>query len=1306
MTPDQAANALRQGQTLDVDLDVAAQAVALTVPYLFRLIDPTQTNGNAGLSKFRMLCDNAGLPGDHPAIAAWLALRAIRVMPGDAIIVDCDNPIAIALASALGTVATANNAYVIRDDRTNPDAISISDDPVSAGEIGAIATPAGVLRIPGSTISCPVGSWASALTAINNVAQTLGRKAYDADPDAMVKLEYDRPERQGQVDADSIHEEWSPEIAFHPDLRPHPAQLIQSATLATVTPPMTKYRPRLTRRVISSGFISDAQFDFLAAAGEAHSRHLPGNLENPDETPMRAGIYLADGTGAGKTNEILGAIMDNNLQGRSKAILVLAKRRHRHGFLEAWAKMGRDRRDFIFQWDTKANQRLRGGRGILVTTYSTLRDWESTTETYPRIDQIAAWAGDDFDGIMAFDEAQEMRNAAGEEDVTGKSMTSRQGLAGVALQEKLRDARVIYASATGATDVHNLGYAIRLGLWSDGSCFQNRSEFIKTFESGGIADMEQVTLSLKAAGVYMSRSLSFNGVETRHLNVTLTQTERQIYNEAAQAWRRLWDAFQYTAKLCNVPIGNQRAVKEMRDAGLSGAIPFSHLTGVFEANRKTSMATLIAAFKARAVVADAKQMIAEGHSVVIQMQNTYEAQLNRALARADDLNDIRLEPAELLSFAEALPTVIHEVVQEPDNEGKIRSVYRPKLDSNGDQIHCPTARAYKNSMIAEMREIKLPLPSLDQIMIAFGPGRLAEVTGRTKRLVPNKPNGDQDGATGVVLEDRNETQRMQDIADFHDGKKLGLIFSTGAGGASMSYHAKIGTKNTRRRIHYVIQLGYRADEVTQGFGRTHRSDQVVPPVLTIVSCDLPADRLYASRIVSALFKLGALTQGHRHAASNGMFDERDCLDGPYALGAWEDLQAEILAEAIPDYSWEQFMNDLGLTNFGEEEETKFGKIVARQILTDINRMINRVAALTDRRQEKIFDLLRERIDARIEKAIADGTFNAGPETLKATSLEIVSERILEQDPIHGATTRVYRIRKKSELAKNSFGDAYRVYLQTRTSKHGFASFCKHRTTGQLALISFGKPITDALDRRLPTRDIITPTSTHNRLARIVDREPWMPIADMDLLETMWNASIEAAPTETTSYVTIVADAVLPIWKALGAATGYRNAVYRLQTDDGRQIVGRPISPDVLENFFGMVGVSAAPEQSEIDEIVAQLKTGARIALSSKAKTPHYIYGTFTGSKMTGVELELGDAPRPSLAVALDLLPGCTGGRAIGSTMPIAQTASTIETALKTVMSFCPAIFIEDAGSKQATAATGPTPAAVPVAAHALQQIAA
>src|SRR3546814_18757502 len=90
--------------------------------------------------------------------------------------------------------------------------------------------------------------------------------------------------------------------------------------------------------------------------------------------------------------------------------------------------------------------------------------------------------------------------------------------------------------------------------------------------------------------------------------------------------------------LCNVPIGNKQKLKEMRDAGLAGAIPFSHLNGVFESNRKVSMATLIAAFNARAVIADAKAMINEGNAVVLQLQNTYEDPLNPA---PDRLAEIR-----------------------------------------------------------------------------------------------------------------------------------------------------------------------------------------------------------------------------------------------------------------------------------------------------------------------------------------------------------------------------------------------------------------------------------------------------------------------------------------------------------------------------------------------------------------------------------------------------------------------------------------------------------------------------------------
>src|SRR3546814_11620674 len=118
----------------------------------------------------------------------------------------------------------------------------------------------------------------------------------------------------------------------------------------------------------------------------------------------------------------------------------------------------------------------------------------------------------------------------------------------------------------------------------------------------------------------------------------------------------------------------------------------------------------------------------------------------------EDINDIRLEPAGLLSFADALPTIEHEIIEEPDEKGKIRSVYRLKLDGDGNPVHNAEAVEYKNRMITDVRELKLPMPSLDQIMLALRPGHLAAGTGLSTRLFPNTPHDDLDYATAVHLE--------------------------------------------------------------------------------------------------------------------------------------------------------------------------------------------------------------------------------------------------------------------------------------------------------------------------------------------------------------------------------------------------------------------------------------------------------------------------------------------------------------------------------------------------------------------------
>ena len=68
-----------------------------------------------------------------------------------------------------------------------------------------------------------------------------------------------------------------------------------------------------------------------------------------------------------------------------------------------------------------------------------------------------------FAGVIVFDEAHAMANAAGSKQERGEVRPSQQGRAGLRLQNALPDARILYVSATGATSESNSdGYCIML----------------------------------------------------------------------------------------------------------------------------------------------------------------------------------------------------------------------------------------------------------------------------------------------------------------------------------------------------------------------------------------------------------------------------------------------------------------------------------------------------------------------------------------------------------------------------------------------------------------------------------------------------------------------------------------------------------------------------------------------------------------------------------------------------------------------------------------------------------------------------
>lgn len=327
-----------------------------------------------------------------------------------------------------------------------------------------------------------------------------------------------------------------------PTAKPHPDQLVESVAMASVLPPAPSYRPMLQNRAVAA--LSDAQLETLIHAGEAFERDLPGTfrpndagdqlIETPEGQVYRTGYFIGDGTGVGKGREVAACMLDQWNRGRRKAVWISASAGLVDDARRDWSALGGLPIDIqpldAFPMGTPITM----ASGILFLTYATLRS--SRHDEASRLQQILAWLGFDFDGMIVFDEAHALANAAGTETEFGAAKGSEQGLAGVRLQHALPRARVLYVSATGATDPANLCYAARLGLWGPGTAFRDRAAFMAAMDSGGIAAMEIVARDLKAMGLYTARALSFNGVEYEALVHRLTFDQIKIYDAYADAW--------------------------------------------------------------------------------------------------------------------------------------------------------------------------------------------------------------------------------------------------------------------------------------------------------------------------------------------------------------------------------------------------------------------------------------------------------------------------------------------------------------------------------------------------------------------------------------------------------------------------------------------------------------------------------------------------------------------------------------------------------------------------------------------------
>ena len=543
---------------------------------------------------------------------------------------------------------------------------------------------------------------------------------------------------------------------------------------------------------------------------------------------FRRGWFLGDGTGAGKGRQVAAIILDNWLRGRRRAVWISKSDKLIEDAERDWTAIGGYRSDLVPLSRFRQGAAIALEEGILFTTYATLRT-QARGDKPSRVQQIIDWLGREFDGVVVFDEAHAMANAAGDKGERGEKKPSMQGQAGLRLQNALNDARILYVSATGATTVQNLAYAARLGLWGTGDFpFATRADFVSAMEGGGIAAMEVLARDLKALGLYAARSLSFEGIEYEIVEHRLTAEQIRIYDAYADAFQIIHRNLNEALKAANITGEGGNTYNRNAKAAARSA---------FEVNKQRFFNHLLTAMKCPTLIAAIARDLEDGHACILQIVSTNEALLDRRLAGIPtsewvDLT-IDITPREYVVdyLSHSFPTQLFELYT--DDEGNLQS--RPAYDAGGNPVISREALERRDRMIEHLASLPPVQGALDQILHRFGTDLVAEVTGRSRRIVKR--------ADRLCVETRPASANFAETAAFMDDDKRILVFSD-AGGTGRSYHADLGCRNQRRRIHYLLEPGWKADAAIQGLGRSNRTNQKQPPVFRPVATDVKGEKRF------------------------------------------------------------------------------------------------------------------------------------------------------------------------------------------------------------------------------------------------------------------------------------------------------------------------------------------------------------------------------------------------------------------------------------------------------------------------------
>uniref|UniRef100_A0A8C2APE2 Protein strawberry notch homolog 1 n=1 Tax=Cyprinus carpio TaxID=7962 RepID=A0A8C2APE2_CYPCA len=736
-----------------------------------------------------------------------------------------------------------------------------------------------------------------------------------------------------------------------------------------VNPPDVWYRLSIPEETIDRGWLSALQLEAVTYAAQQHETFLP----NGD----RAAYLIGDGAGVGKGRTIAGIIYENYLLGRKRSLWFSVSNDLKYD-------AERDLRDIgakniqvhsLNKISSKHNGSVK--KGVIFATYSSLIGESQSGGKYKtRFKQLLHWCGDDFDGVIIFDECHKAKNVC----PIGSSKPTKTGLAVLELQNKLPKARVVYASATGASEPRNMAYMNRLGIWGEGTPFKEFTNFIQAVERRGVGAMEIVAMDMKLRGMYIARQLSFTGVTFKIEEVPLTQVYIKMYNKAVRLWVSAREKFQQAANLMDA---EQRMKKSM--------------WGQFWSAHQRFFKYLCIASKVRRVVQLAREEVKNGKCVVIGLQSTGEARTLEALEEGGgELNDFVSTQVKKARKSGGLSGTSSDESNSDDSDKDAESDDSFKSVSSGEEDE-DDFNPFKDDssedeedgenldLLEKLEQLAEDLPpnTLDELIDELGgPDNVAEMTGRKGRVVSN-----DDGT--ISYESRSELDVPVEILNltekqrFMDGdKNIAIISEAASSGISLQADRRV--KNQRRRVHMTLELPWSADRAIQQFGRTHRSNQVTAPEYVFLISELAGEQRFASIVAKRLESLGALTHGDRRATETRDLS-RFNFDNKYGRNALEIVMKSIVSLDSPLVSppadfdgdfFKEIRNGLigvGLINV----EDRSGVLSLDKDYNNIGKFLNRILGMEVHQQNALFQYFSDTLSAVIQNAKKSGRYDMG-----------------------------------------------------------------------------------------------------------------------------------------------------------------------------------------------------------------------------------------------------------------------------------------------------------------------------------------